>query len=210
MFPIYEHTFLPIPLHEKNKELILKFRETLSIRPDGMNHLELSRWQQNVNKEADFSLFPILDYQSAQFNNPLNFNLHLLLAQLSETTESYDDITISLNKDKSRKDIREHADDDRLQCCCSKPITGCYIVNGFVLRMIRILSFYQFLECELYGLSFIFHNLSHHFILWCHYFSIIFFSISFSSLFSSCFKYSEVYCLFSLVNPIFLSIKVTI
>lgn len=124
------HTILPIPLHEKNKEFILNFRETLDPRPDGMNHLELSRWQQGVINAAETSLFPSLDYQGAIYNNPRNFNLHLLLALMSETTESYDDINIEILKDKSRKDQREHAEEDRLQCCCSKPITCCFIING--------------------------------------------------------------------------------
>jgi len=125
-----EPTILPIPLHEKNKELILKFRETLDPRPDGMVHLELSRWQQGVINAAETSLFPSLDYQGAIYNNPRNFNLHLLLALMSETTESYADINIEISKDKSRKDQRAHAEDDRLQCCCSKPITCCFIING--------------------------------------------------------------------------------
>ena len=57
-----ERTELPIRLTEKNKKLIINFRETLSIRPDGNNQLELSRWQENVIKEAEISLFPNLDY----------------------------------------------------------------------------------------------------------------------------------------------------
>jgi hypothetical protein len=95
-----------------------------------MVHLELSRWQQGVINAAETSLFPSLDYQGAIYNNPRNFNLHLLLALMSETTESYADINIEISKDKSRKDQREHAEDDRLQCCCSKPITCCFIING--------------------------------------------------------------------------------
>jgi len=44
-----EHTVLPIKLTEKNLKLIREFRESLSPRPDGREHLNLSRWQQSIS-----------------------------------------------------------------------------------------------------------------------------------------------------------------
>jgi hypothetical protein len=121
-------TELPIKLTEENIKLIREFRESLPPRPDGRDHLNLSRWQQSVLDNADRQLFPTLDYVSAPYNQPRNFNLHLLLAMKDVNT--YDEMTIELSKDQSRWTQKEHAKDDNLKCCCSHPITICFIIKG--------------------------------------------------------------------------------
>lgn len=122
------HTVLPIKLTEENVKLIREFRETLPPRPDGREHLNLSRWQQSVLDNAEHQLFPTLDYVSSKYNQPRNFNLHLLLAMKDVNT--YDEMTIELSKDQSRWIQKEHAKDDLLQCCCSHPITICFVIKG--------------------------------------------------------------------------------
>ena len=123
-----EHTILPIKLSEDNLKLIRDFRDSLPPRPDGTQHLNLSRWQQSVLEQAENELFPTLDYVSSKFNQPRNFNLHLLLAMKDVTT--YDEMTIELSKDQSRWNQKEHAKDDNLRCCCSHPITICFVIKG--------------------------------------------------------------------------------
>lgn len=122
------HTVLPIKLTEENVKLIREFRETLPPRPDGREHLNLSRWQQSVLDNAEHQLFPTLDYVSSKYNQPRNFNLHLLLAMKDVNT--YDEMNIELSKDQSRWIQKEHAKDDLLQCCCSHPITICFVIKG--------------------------------------------------------------------------------
>jgi hypothetical protein len=124
-----EHTVLPIKLTEENVKLIREFRESLPPRPDGRDHLNLSRWQQSVLENADSQLFPTLDYVSSPHNQPRNFNLHLLLAMKDVNT--YDEMTIELSKDQSRWIQKEHAKDDNLRCCCNHPITICFVIKGF-------------------------------------------------------------------------------
>jgi len=124
-----ERTVLPIPLHEKNRRLIHTFRETLSVRPDSGNHLEFSRWQQSVNEDAEQDLLKELDFKNVP-RLPLYFNLHLLLSMLSETIQCYEDINIEISKDKSRWYPRHHAQSDGLKCCCSHPISVCFIATG--------------------------------------------------------------------------------
>lgn len=123
-----EHTILPIKLTEDNLKLIRDFRDSLPPRPDGREHLKLSRWQQSVLDNAEHQLFPTLDYVSSKYNQPRNFNLHLLLAMKDVNT--YDEMTIELSKDQSRWIQKEHAKDDLLQCCCSHPITICFVIKG--------------------------------------------------------------------------------
>jgi len=122
-------TVLPIPLHEKNRKLIQTFRETLNGRPDSRNHLELSIWQQSVNEDAEQDLLKELDFKNGP-RLPLYFNLHLLLSMLSDTIQCYEDINIEISKDKSRWYPRAHAQSDRLKCCCSHPISVCFIATG--------------------------------------------------------------------------------
>ena len=123
------HTVLPIKLSEENLKLIRKFRESLLPRPDGTQHLNLSIWQQSILEHAEYELFPKLDYVSSKYNQPRNFNLHLLLAMKDVTT--YDEMNIELSKDQSRWIQKEHAGDDNLRCCCSHPITICFVIKGF-------------------------------------------------------------------------------
>lgn len=123
-----EHTILPIKLSEDNLKLIRDFRDSLPPRPDGKQHLNLSRWQQSVLEQAENELFPTLDYVSSKFNQPRNFNLHLLLAMKDVTT--YNEMTIELSKDQSRWNHKEHAKGDDLRCCCSHPITICFVIKG--------------------------------------------------------------------------------
>ena len=123
-----EHTVLPIKLTEENVKLIREFRESLLPRPDGTEHLNLSRWQQSTLEQAEYELFPKLDYVSSKYNQPRNFNLHLLLAMKDVTT--YDEMTIELSKDQSRWNQKEHAEADNLRCCCSHPITICFVIKG--------------------------------------------------------------------------------
>jgi hypothetical protein len=123
-----EKTFLPIQWSEKNLKLIRSFDDSLTSRPEPSNHKGLSIWQQKVIEQAEIELFPMLDYVSSIFKQPLYFNLHLLLIMPYAT--SYDEITVNVSKDHSICIAREYATEDALRCCCSHPITACFIING--------------------------------------------------------------------------------
>jgi hypothetical protein len=134
-----EITALPIEFTEQNIRRVQEFKKTLRPRPSQKHedHMNLSTWQQEVNELAEIHLFHQLDYVPCKFKNPLYFNLHLLLIA-DPMASSYKDIELSLNISNSKHYPEQilFAEDDRLQCCCQKPITLCFMMVSPIDHML--------------------------------------------------------------------------